>query len=63
VREIGRSYRASSGERDPATLRHSIDASPGVQDDFANGRTVIVNGWVLARTEARQCALFDALHA
>ena len=27
-------------------------------DDFANGRTAVVDGWVLSRTEARQCALF-----
>ena len=26
--------------------------------DFKSGRTVIVNGWVLSRTEARQCALY-----
>jgi hypothetical protein len=26
--------------------------------DFENGNTVIVNGWVLSRTEARQCALY-----
>jgi hypothetical protein len=31
--------------------------SKKVNDDFANGRTVTVDGWVLAVTEARQCAL------
>lgn len=30
-----------------------------VRDDFAAGRTVILNGWVLSVTEARQCALFS----
>ena len=30
-----------------------------VRDDFAAGRTVVVNGWVLAVTEARQCALLS----
>jgi hypothetical protein len=30
-----------------------------VRDDFAEGRTVLVNGWVLSATEARQCALFS----
>lgn len=29
--------------------------------DFAAGRTVILDGWVLALTEARQCALFSML--
>ena len=30
-----------------------------VQRDFATGRTVILNGWILSLTEARQCALFS----
>ena len=30
-----------------------------VRDDFANGRTVVVDGWILSATEARQCALFS----
>jgi hypothetical protein len=28
-----------------------------VRDDFTQGRTVTVNGWILSVTEARQCAL------
>jgi len=31
-----------------------------IQQDFEMGRTVIVNGWVLSQTEARQCALFSS---
>lgn len=34
-----------------------------VRDDFGCGRTVLVDGWVLAVTEARQCALFSLLPA
>ena len=34
-----------------------------VEDDFASGRTVVVSGWVLSATEARQCALFSLQHA
>jgi hypothetical protein len=34
-----------------------------VRDDFAAGRTVVVDGWVLAATEARQCALFSIISA
>ena len=30
-----------------------------IHDDFAAGRVVIVGGWVLAVTEARQCALYS----
>ena len=32
-----------------------------VRDDFAADRTVVVHGWVLSVTEARQCALFSLL--
>ena len=34
-----------------------------VRDDFAEGRTVVVHGWVLSVTEARQCALFSLASA
>lgn len=30
----------------------------GVRADFAAGRTVILDGWILSRTEARVCALW-----
>jgi hypothetical protein len=30
-----------------------------VHDDFEAGRTVVVDGWILSATEARQCALFS----
>ena len=33
-----------------------------VRQDFTHGRTVLVQGWILAVTEARQCALYS-LHA
>jgi hypothetical protein len=29
-----------------------------IQDDFKNERTVMIDGWVLSQTEARQSALF-----
>ena len=29
--------------------------------DFENGNTIIVGGWILARTEARQCALLQLM--
>ena len=64
-------------ERDVASLREAIldarplrarflgAASPAiadlVRDDFAHGRTVVLNGWILSLTEARQCALFALL--
>lgn len=33
--------------------------SQKVKADFDNGETVVVRGWVLSRTEARQCALYS----
>ena len=30
-----------------------------IKKDFETGQTVIVKGWVLSETEARQCALFS----
>ena len=45
------------GFRLPWVKRASIEQQ--VRDDFAGGRTVLVNGWVLSATEARQCALFS----
>jgi len=74
VRQLGRRYRvvvpaeddretlvaalrSEVGSGSPSTLRSRLDAR--VRADFATGRTITVQGWVLARTEARQCALFS----
>ena len=62
VRDIGRQYRETHLERDPDVLRALIDGHR-VRVDFAAGNVVVVDGWVLSRTEARQCALFDLLRA
>jgi hypothetical protein len=32
-----------------------------IKNDFDEGKTVTVNGWVLSVTEARQCALFSLI--
>lgn len=45
----------------PWTPRGSI--ADQIQDDFASGRTVLVDGWVLSVTEARQCALVSLASA
>jgi hypothetical protein len=34
-----------------------------IHDDFEKGRTVVLNGWILSLTEARQCALFSLVTA
>jgi hypothetical protein len=77
VRGLGRRYRASvPGESDAPQLTEAIQESrpwtariglrhpaidDQVRDDFDAGRTVIVDGWLLSRTEARQCALYSTL--
>jgi len=32
-----------------------------IKDDFIKGDTLILNGWVLSITEARQCALYSLI--
>jgi hypothetical protein len=74
VTQLGVRYRAQTpGENSGDTLRSAIERSRGskllaksiddvVEDDFANGRTVLVDGWVLSVTEARQAALLSISH-
>jgi hypothetical protein len=74
TREIGTAYRAAvPQESTAAALRSAISSSrrrgfarrfnrsmdAQVHDDFETGRTVLVSGWVLSQTEARQCALYS----
>lgn len=42
---------------DPTQLTALLNQQ--VQHDFETGHTVVVAGWVLSQTEARQCALFS----
>jgi hypothetical protein len=44
---------------DPSFARSFFDKK--IHDDFAKAKTVIVKGWVLSVTEARQCALFSLI--
>jgi len=53
---------AISGSRPKTRSLSTLWSDPiarQVRADFAAGRTVIVDGWVLSATEARQCALFS----
>jgi hypothetical protein len=74
TREIGTQYRASMPrENTDATLRDAISSSQHrqfpwirgrsieeqIREDFAAGRTVVVSGWILSQTEARQAALYS----
>lgn len=71
VVRIGHAYLQSTpSEHTPEQVREAImnDLVPWpwstpiaverrVLDDFAQGRTVVADGWILSVTEARQCAL------
>jgi hypothetical protein len=74
TRAIGTLYRASvPQESTAAALRAAISSTrptgfalslrrpieTQVHDDFEDGRTILVGGWVLSQTEARQCALYS----
>jgi hypothetical protein len=74
VRQLGSHYRASTPAENSAQAlraallrRHSVripfikigSLDDQIRDDFETGRTVVVDGWVLAVTEARQAALFS----
>lgn len=71
--EIGEIYRKQfSDENSESTLRKQLSAYESTEtttitevlreqitDDYNNGNTVMLDGWVLSKTEARQCALFS----
>lgn len=74
VRQLGAHYRASTPTENSAdSLRASLSNGRSlpipfikggsfdeqIRDDFAKGRTVVVDGWVLSLTEARQAALYS----
>jgi hypothetical protein len=79
VRALGQRYRAlHRSESDTAAIRNAILRSRPlaarlglthtpiaemVRDDFERGRTVVLDGWILPLTEARQCALLSSLTA
>ena len=74
VVQLGVRYRAQTPTENTAeSLRAAIEKGRAsrlltksindvVHDDFENGRTVLVDGWVLSVTEARQAALLSLSH-
>jgi hypothetical protein len=75
VLQIGAEYRRQYPDRvsAPAIEDGLLGANPSIpktwrspmltrriRDDFVNHRVVVVAGWVLSRTEARQCALYES---
>ena len=63
LKQLGDTYRAQhSAEASRGKLVELLKTTPTPQDikaDYANGDIVTIQGWVLSRTEARQCALFS----
>jgi hypothetical protein len=74
VRQLGAHYRASTPSENSAdAIRAAISnghrlripslgigtLDDQIRDDFSAGRTVVIDGWVLSVTEARQAALFS----
>jgi len=78
IKEVGKAYRKLVPAEDDhqklsALLRSNQQFSNNenlqrlidlqVNSDFKTNRTVTVSGWVLAITEARQCALFSIVNS
>ena len=67
--EIGRKYRQLSSENDKESLTQLLAVEGQrpvkqyfenkVRQDFENNDTVLIDGWLLSVTEARQCALLS----
>lgn len=54
----------ASADRLAVLIEDALRRDPGaVVSEFRNGDVVILDGWVLSRTEARQCALSALLDA
>lgn len=65
IRAVGESYRTiAPEERREDVLVKLLSEQPSaleekIKDDFRKGDMVLVDGWILSKTEARQCALFS----
>jgi hypothetical protein len=59
MRSVRHRHRENAGGAGGEHAR--LDSRALVARDFADGHTVLVDGWVLSVTEARQCALFSLL--
>ena len=44
---------------DPLAIRHELEQI--IHQEFTDEETVMLQGWVLSRTEARQCAIYNHL--
>jgi hypothetical protein len=56
---VGSDFDSTSTHNSPEALSEYIEGR--VRDDFIHDRVIIVDGWLLSLTEARQCALLSVL--
>jgi hypothetical protein len=65
INSIGTQYRANTpGESSTRALVKLLEAGPideSITNDFATEKTVVVDGWILSVTEARQCAIASTI--
>ncbi|WP_336513820.1 hypothetical protein [Pollutibacter soli] len=47
--------------KDEKSVHQYLDEK--IKKDFSDGNTVMVQGWILSKTEARQCALFALINS
>jgi hypothetical protein len=67
ISDIGNLYRKNiPGESSARSLVKLLDPAPTneiIINDFKKGNTVLVDGWILSATEARQCALASTIQS
>lgn len=74
--QIGNTYMTLTKENDKRNLKELLVQDAGmmgndlknslkskVSEDFKTGNTILVDGWLLSRTEARQCAYLSMSEA
>lgn len=57
MREIGREYLAKHPAENNRDALKKLTRPADIRAEFSNGNVVVIKGWVLSLTEARQCAL------
>jgi hypothetical protein len=76
IEAIGKQYRLQTPKEDSerSLAKKLLSDAPGdpgkeastladkVITDYETGNTVIIDGWILSKTEARQCALFSIIN-
>ena len=59
VRTLVRHLSAETSGVDDAL---ALSIARNIKKDFVTGNTIMLDGWILSKTEARQCALFSTTH-